>query len=221
MTKTEIERAYIVNNIDAFRDRLKVAGFILAKKEEQLNHYYEHPFFPDMIDQKRYLRVRHLRGNLAPFEITFSSPVIDPATGTEVRKQFIASAPNGGDKTTIMHVLESIGFAKALELRKNREYYTMTGSPDIDETSTHIELDFLITFTIDDARMFRERLELRGDAIILADTAQICIEHHGDGTPDITAIEAEFDRVAASIGIDPKTAIGENYFERYKKSLPR
>jgi len=214
MNVIEIERAFIINDIAKTRDCLSGAGFALAKKEKQRNDYFEHPFFPGMIDQKKYLRARYIDDAQFPSEITFSAPVMNPATGTETREQFsIPTFPRVQHALFVARrVIESMGFVQKLSLRKKREYYINTGTGTIDETVVHVELDFWIAVT--DANQHETTLE---------DTIQVCIEHHGDGKPDIPSIEMEFDRVASSIGIDPGTAIGMDYFERYftRNSLER
>ena len=206
MNVIEIERAFIINDIAKTRDCLLGAGFALAKKEKQRNDYFEHPFFPGMIGQKKYLRARYIDDSEVPSEITFSAPVINPATGTETREQFsIPTFPRVQHALFVARrVIESMGFVQKLSLRKKREYYIKTGTGNIDETAVHVELDFWIG--VMDANQHETTLE---------DTIQICIEHHGDGKPDIPSIEMEFDRVASSIGIEPGTAIGMDYFERY------
>jgi adenylate cyclase class IV len=200
----EIERAYIVHDINAIRSGLARAGFTLAKKESQVNLYFDHRFLK-LIENKRYMRVRWIDG-WANAEISFSNPAI--VRKAEIRPQHAFQKKTRRSTEGIISTLNSLGFYEALVMEKERELFTIGGG--MPPTGVvHVELDAGITIhprDVDDLPRAKHH------DVRIEDTVQVCIEVDGD---DSSGAEAEIERVAREIGFQPKDMVTENYFDRY------
>lgn len=204
----EIERAYIVDDIDGTMSRIRSSGFkVVEFPTVQVNDYYGHPFIERMIERKIYLRHRKVgietEVAVCDGELSISHPVIDPR-GVEIRPQF--SLPSRINVHTALFMLESLGFEKVLVMKKVRSVYAKDVSGwenGVPVERVHVELDTDISIARV-GRPFETRIE---------DTIQICIEvENYRGNLDMLPT---FNAVAVELGVNQSKMVEKNYFERY------
>jgi len=205
----EIERAYIVKDIDAAREKIVESGFSLTRKEGQYNTYFGHPFFPGMIESKKYLRARYIGSKLA--EISFSMPEIDKITGAEIRPQHVIRPKPGRDIADAEEYLKDLGFYEALVLQKTRELQERPGKEG-DAFSIHVEIDTGITIH---PRFIDELPGAKHHDVRLVDTLQVCIEMDARHRVEKSSLRSDFDKIATSFGLGDKDVTEKNYFQRY------
>jgi predicted adenylyl cyclase CyaB len=204
---TEFERAYITRDVDAVRANLARFNLLLVKKESQLNMYYDHPFL-ELIESKKYLRVRWIDGwNEA--EISFSAPVVD-GSGIEKRPQFSFKKNGKRAIDKVIELLESVGFRGSLLLEKERELYALGGI--LDAGATHVEIDTGITIHPKDIKMLPRA---KSFDVRLEDTVQVCVEMEDPGKKSMEMMVADINRFSREIGLLETDVTVKNYFDRY------
>jgi adenylate cyclase class IV len=210
----EIERAYIARDIDGVRSGIARAGFTLARKEEQVNVYYDHAFL-DLIENKKYLRVRWTDG-WSRAEISFSSPRM--ANGIETRPQHVINNKTRRGVERVIAMLEGIGFYEALVMEKERELFTIDGRPPV-TGDIHVELDTGITIHPREIGNIRRA---KHHDVRIEDTVQICAEFNSDGSiitgTGMNRINIDaliWNNIAMAIGLKDDAMTTKNYFDRY------
>ena len=200
----EIERAYIAGDIDATRAKIAEAGFVLARKESQMNLYLDHSFL-HLIENKKYIRVRWIDG-WSNAEITFSHPAV--INSLEIRPQHSIHKKTRRSTENVLNVLKGLGFYEALIIEKERELFTIDRSiPAVG--IVHVELDSGITIH---SRNIDDIPRAKHHDVRIEDTVQVCIEFDSNGS---AAAAAGIDRVAGEIGLSVANITTKNYFDRY------
>lgn len=198
----EIEKHYLVDDADGKRKLLVDAGMKLVSSEYQSNYYLTHPFFPQLIADKVYFRVRD---TLDGGEISISSPFM--VDGKEVRKQFSIKVDEDELDERVTFI-EALGFEASLILEKTRECYAMDSSMGSDgnvkEMEVHVELDTEIRF------------RTGGSKTRLEDTLQLAIESPSQDV-DLDRLDSRFNEMARKLDLREEQRLPGNYFDRYFK----
>jgi adenylate cyclase class IV len=211
--KYELEMAFIVHDVRPIFEMLKFNGFEHSSTESQKNIYMYHPFFPTMIEDKKYLRFRYCsKDDDATWgEISFSNPRGETVNGraTEVRQSFGKEYITGHIHIEIhQKFMEMLGWKEGVVMMKERDYFFREGKKE--ETRIHFEVDHDI--------VIKSKKDDLPD-VELEPTVQICIESGEGEEVDKEALMAILNEMATGLGIPPGSMITKNYFDRYLEKI--
>jgi len=202
----EIERIFLIENLDELRRKLMELGFKLRNTEVQYAEYVDFPDFR-LFNTRQDFRFRYLyiEKDIRVFkhgEVSFAFREY-PEVYSEVRDQINVFTQTPYIVDSFKNMLLKMGMIVSFTLWKDREEYSKTGKRKFRE-EIHIEIDSNIKMTQHPYHKKSHKLQ---------DTLQLCKETEKEKSAP------EIDELMEELGLTTEDVVTINYGERLNRML--
>lgn len=202
----EIERIFLITDIEGLRAQLEELGFSLRNSEEQYAEYLDYRDFR-LFNSRQDFRFRYIYTPKYPEfvrgEVSLSFREY-PKTYSEVRDQISLIARNKQTVDKFKFMMLKMNMIKSFTLYKDREEYSRSTKRGNFREELHIEIDMNIQMS---------QYPNHQKSFKLEDTLQLCKETEKEKEAP------EIDELMKELGLTTKDVVTINYGERLCKML--